>query len=427
MRPIIRNFLSVIRRFKPAVALNILGLSVAFAAFMVIMIQLNYDFGFDKFHKDYDKIFRVEFVQKTNTQAVISHPLAERFFESSPDIIAGALTYSWKSTASFHVEVDGVLNFYEEKSLTVSPEFFDVFTFNFVEGSNKGYMAPGSIFIPLSLSRKLFGNEPAVGKQIIHNSLEPQTVMAVYRDLPANSIFDNYIYFAMPENDPQANWRNSNRTAYIRVNDPSKVPLLFENFKQIFDFATIRGKTWDESDAFLRFTALPDIHFVTDVGWDDTPKASKQTLLILLAIAIVIVVIAGINFINFSTALTPMRIKNINTQRVLGARRSTLCLSIASEAVVVSILSFCLAILIFMLFGNSPLSKLVDGDFSLAANSLIIGRTAVVALIVGVVAGLYPAFYITSFAPALVLKGSFGLSPKGKKIRNTLIGIQYMD
>jgi len=149
--------------------------------------------------------------------------------------------------------------------------------------------------------------------------------------------------------------------------------------------------------------------------------------LILLAIAIVIVVIAGINFINFSTALTPMRIKNINTQRVLGARRSTLCLSIASEAVVVSILSFCLAILIFMLFGNSPLSKLVDSDFSLAANSLIIGRTAVVALIVGVVAGLYPAFYITSFAPALVLKGSFGLSPKGKKIRNTLIGIQYMD
>ena len=129
MKPIIVNFLSVIRRFKVAAVLNVLGLSVAFAAFMVIMIQLDYDFGFDNFHKDYDKIFRVERVYQTSASSLFSRPLAERFFESSPHIVAGTLIHSWEQAAYFYVENNGVRNLYKETGLTVTPEFFDVFTF----------------------------------------------------------------------------------------------------------------------------------------------------------------------------------------------------------------------------------------------------------------------------------------------------------
>jgi putative ABC transport system permease protein len=426
MKPLIRNFLFVIRRFKMAVALNILGLSVAFAAFMVIMIQLNYDFSFDKFHKDYDRIFRVEYYHSSSAQTVLSRPLVERFFESSPYIVAGALSNPWGGEIFFHVENDGVRNYFKEKSIRVSPEFTDVFTFDFTEGDENALKTPESAIIPLSLARKLFGKESAIGRQLVTSSEQP-TVGAVYRDFPANSVIGNCIYFPIPENENKQTWGNWNYHTYIRVNDPANAKMLFDNFKRSLDISAITPPEytfpdWDESGDFLRLTALPDIHFVKDVTYDNAPKSSKQTLLILFAIAIVTIAIASINFTNFSTALTPMRIKNINTQRVLGARQSALRLAIALEAIIVSLLSYLVAVLFIVLFNSTPLAKLVDADLSLSANSLIVGGTALVALL----AGLYPAFYMTSFAPALVLKGSFGLSPKGRKLRNTLIGIQFI-
>ncbi|MDR1172828.1 MAG: FtsX-like permease family protein [Bacteroidales bacterium] len=427
MTPIGRNFLSVIRRFKMAMTLNILGLSVAFAAFMVIMIQLDYDHSFDKFHTDYDKIFRMEFSQNTSAQAIICRPLADRFFESSPHILAGAIT-SWPQTAPFHAEKNGARVLYEENSITVSPSFFDVFTFDFVDGVKGDYLSPSNVFIPLSLSRKLFGDESAIGQQIAHSYWGNQTVMAVYRDFPANSIIDNCIYFAMREEENRQNWQNYSYYVYFRVDDPSSVPQLFENFKQNFDAQAVFGAdfTWEDSNVGLRFTALPDIHYVTDVLYDRTPKASRQTLLVLFAIAIIIVMIAEINFTNFSTALTPMRIRNINTQKVLGARQGSIRLSLVSEAMFISLLSFLVAICLMMVFYRTSPARLVDADLSPAAHPLIVGGTAFIALFAGLLAGLYPAWYMTSFVPALALKGNFGLSPKGKRLRNTLIGVQFI-
>ena len=426
MKPIILNFLSVIRRFKVAVVLNVLGLSVAFAAFMVILIQLDYDLGFDKFHENHDKIYRVEFARQTYTQAVINRPLAERFFESSPHILAGAISNPRGRETFFHVENEGVRNFYEETVKLVSPEYTDVFTFDIAEGVDGALKTPNTVIIPLSLSRKIFGNESAVGKQMV----TPQatlTVGAVYRDFPSNTVIENCIYSPIPDDLNKLGWGSWNYHVFIRVNDPVNVPQLFENFKRNFDAsaATAAGQTVNWDDNYLRLTALPDIHYTTDVQYDSTPKASKQTLLILFAIAIVIVAIAAINFTNFSTALTPMRIKNINTQRVLGARRNSLRFIIASEAVVIAFLSWLLAVLSVSLFSHTQPANLVDADLSLAAHPLIVGGTALVALLTGVFAGVYPAHYMTSFAPVMVLKGSFGLSPKGKKLRNTLMSIQF--
>ena len=437
MKPILRNFLSVIRRFKMALALNILGLSVAFAAFMVIMIQLDYDHAYDKCHKEHDKIFRLEIYAPKIVPAKIpiySRPLAERIIESSPHIVAGALTNPLGvmfggDEAYFHVETEGARNYFKEKLLVVTPEFFDVFSFDFVEGSTDVYIAPGNIFIPLSLARKIFGAEPAVGRQIVHGSWGNQTVLGVYRDFPKNTIIDNCMYFAMDPEENKTNWGNFSYNAFIRVNDASNAPQIIENFMRTFDFTaafTFDGFSLDMSGVEIYLTALSDIHFLTDMQYDFSPKASKQTLMILFAIALVIIVIAAINFTNFSTALTPMRIKNINTQRVLGARRSTLRRAIASEAVVVSFLSYLVAVLFVYLFNRTSMAKLVDADLSFSAQPLIIGGTALVALLAGLFAGAYPARYMTSFAPALVLKGSFGLSPKGRKLRNTLIGIQFV-
>ena len=425
MNPILKNFLSVIRRFKMAVVLNILGLSVAFAAFMVIMIQLNYDFGFDKFHKDNDKIFRVEILVpniSSERVPIISRPLVDIFAGSSPQIVACALVNGWGSDASFYVEnegTDGERVLFKESAISVTPEYTDVFTFDIVEGDRDALKMPGNVLIPLSLSHKLFGNERAIGRQLVYD-WGSQTVGAVYRDFPENTIVKNYIYSSILENEDRQNWSNMTYNAFIRVNDASNAPLIIENIERSFDLEQVFGL-----GCSTYLTALSDIHFLHNIQYDTASKANKQTLLILFAIALVIIVIAVINFTNFSTALTPMRVKSINTQRVLGARRSTMRSKIASEAVIVSFLSYLVAIWFVSLFSATPLAKFVDADLSLTAQPLIIGGTALVALLAGAFAGAYPAHYITSFPPALVLKGSFGLSPKGKKMRNTLIGIQF--
>jgi putative ABC transport system permease protein len=427
MNPIVKNLVSAIRRFKLATTLNVLGLSVAFAAFMVIMIQLNYDFGFDRFHKDYDKIFRLEVSQREQTQAVINRPLAELFFESSPHIIAGALVNPWSSEYFFYVENDGIRNYFREQGIMVTPEFTDVFTFDFVEGNSDVLKTPENVLISLSLSRKLFGNEQAVGKQILFSN-GFATIGAVYRDFPKNSIIENHIYGAINEHENKNNWENWNYVVYLRVNEASSAEFLFENFKRNFDAKAFFGENfdWDESGIGVRLTSLPDIHFITDVRFDNTPKASKQTLMILFAIGIVIIIIAGINFTNFSTALAPMRIKNVNTQRVFGAQLNVIRFAIVFEAIFFSVLSYLVALFLIILFKISPLIQLIDADLSFGSQLMIFVGTALVALLVGFIAGIYPSLYMTSFEPALVLKGSFGLSPKGRQLRNMLIGIQFV-
>ncbi|MDR0334002.1 MAG: FtsX-like permease family protein [Dysgonamonadaceae bacterium] len=429
MNLIVRNLLHVLRRFKLAAILNILGLSVAFAAFMIIMMQLRYDFGFDKFHKDYDKIFRMELGwQKGGSyQTVISRPLAEGFFASSPHIVAGALSDSRDGRGFFRIDGADEHSQFEENRIRVTPEFTNVFTFDFVEGDKDVLKIPDNIMIPLSLSRKLFGNESAIGKRLvlINNENQLLQVGAVYRDFPANSTVSNHVYMTIPESENKESWGNSNYYAFIRVNDASNAPMLFENFKRSTIFPP-SAAVISNGEVNIRLTALPDIHFTTDTLYDNTPKASRQTLMILFAIGIAIISIAAINFTNFSTALTPMRIKNINTQRVLGAQQNTIRLVLVFEAIVFSIISYFVAVLLVKLFGGSELANLIDADFSFPANSLLIGGTFLAAIVVGIFAGMYPAYYMTSFAPALVLKGSFGLSPKGKQLRNTLISIQFV-
>ena len=430
--PILKNLVHVVRRFKLATVLNVLGLSVAFAAFMVIMMQLHYHHSFDRFHENADKIFRVESqsIASNLPISLLSRPIAERFIESSPHIVAGAIANQTVKAINpaqfeqfFYVEKDGARNFFRESSVSVSPEFTDVFTFDIVEGSADALKIPRNVLIPLSLSRRLFGNESAIGQRLVFN-WGYWIVGGVFRDFPSNSILENCIYFAIDPYIDRNNWHNYQYNTYIRVNDASIAPLLIDNFIRNFEYL---GANFVEEQEFRLFlTPLTEIHFLTDIRYDFAPKISRQALMILLAIAIVIIVIAAINFVNFSTALMPMRIKNINTQRVLGAQQSVMRIVLVAEAVFFCLLSYAIAIFLFYNFATTPLASLISANLSLAAHPLIFGGTALVALLTGLLAGTYSAFYLTSFEPALVLKGSFGLSPKGKQLRNTLIAIQFI-
>ena len=250
------------------------------------------------------------------------------------------------------------------------------------------------------------------------------TIGGVYRDFPRNSSLQNCIYIAMPENENVNNWGNWNYNVYIRLNGNSPVDttLLNDNFRQNLP----KDLNIDFSKGSLQFTQLPDLHYTTDVLYDNSPKSSRQTIAVLFAIAFVIVIIAAVNFMNFSVAQTPMRIKGINTQKVLGATDTGLRLSLLVEAMLISIMAYLLSLALVFLVSRSPVTDMVDMDIALRLYPVLVGMTGVLAILTGFLSGLYPAYYITSFPPAVVLKGSFGLSPKGRKLRNMLIGFQFV-
>ena len=432
MKTILRNFFSVLRRFKAASVLNVLGLSIAFVAFMLIMMQVNYDYTFDCSHRNADAIFRVDIVHGSKgSQAIICRPFARAFTESSPHIKGGCLLNAWVGSPFFYVEQNGQRTGYRENAWEVTPGLLDVIHFDMLEGTAQALDEPGSVILPESMAKKIFGNETAVGKQLIAPNVEmnAQIIKGVYKDFPRNSALQNVIYVAMNPKENYDNWGNWNYFFFVRLDDPANKENVLDNFKSNFNAKEVFGNEfeWGGEESFdLRLTSLPDVHFLNNVDFDSMPKASRQTLLVLFSIAFVIIIIAGINFTNFSTALTPMRIKSINTQKVLGSSDRMLRGSLLVEAVGVSTFAYLLSLLFLYVIPKTPVASLVDADISFGAQPMIIAGTAVIAVIVGVLAGLYPSYYVTSFPPALVLKGSFGLSLAGRRMRSVLVGIQFV-
>lgn len=424
MKTVLRNLLSVIRRFKLATALNLLGLSVAFTAFLLILMQWNYDRQFDRQMPEGEKVFRVEgVVEGFGAVGILPRPLME-MMEKSPQVENVAFFIPIFGNTLFYVEEGtGKKGFQEQATRVSSSQIADLFRFEMVEGAAKELDIEGHALLPESLARKMFGTSSAVGRRLLSES-DTLTVVGVYRDFPRNSTFRNPILYAMDENTDKGIWTNYNYVGYIRLYDQAKADAFLTALKG--ELADLGKKDIVGNDIELRLTPLADLHYVSDVQFDFTPKASRQTLLVLLAIAVLIIGMAAINFTNFSTALTPLRIKSINTQKVLGGQVGTIRQVLVVEAMLTSFLAFLLSLLWVRLLAESSLAGLLDTEVSLMAHPVLLACTALLSLLTGLLAGLYPAFYMTSFPPALVLKGSFGLSPKGRVLRNVLVSVQFV-
>ncbi|MDR1201110.1 MAG: ABC transporter permease [Tannerellaceae bacterium] len=423
---VFRNFFCILRRFKMATVLNILGLSVAFAAFMLLIMQVRYEWSYDRFHKQVDCIYRLGIYWPDNgNQVVLSRPLIDRFVASSPHIKEGAITQSWISELFFNIEKGGERKSYKESQYQVSPNFTEVFSFDMIEGERQAMENPGTVMIPESMARKFFQDEPALGKQLLGNGWSV-TIGGVYKDFPNNSIVRNLIYKGINPLEGKNEWGHQNYHLYLLLDSPAAADQLINNFWEtvnIEEFEVI-----NLSSAELHLTQLPDIYYETDVLFDtQSEKGSRTTVLVLFSISLLIILIAGINFTNFSNAMIPMRMKSINIQKVLGSTDKALRRSILTEAMIICFISFGISLLWVNILSHTRLVDMVNADISfVSANIPIFICTAVLSLVTGLLAGIYPSRLITSFSPALVLKGSFGLSPSGRKLRSVLIGFQFI-
>lgn len=210
---------------------------------------------------------------------------------------------------------------------------------------------------------------------------------------------------------------------YVTLDDPLNKEEVLDHFNKTFDFA--KSQMGSAQEIALRLTSLKDVYYTHDTTFDFNPKGHRETNYVLLGIAFLILFIAGINFTNLTTSLIPLRLKTINTHRVLGCSIYKLQAISLIESIVICLISYILALFIVNDLSYTPIANWVDADIRLSQYKGLILLTALIAILTGCLAGLYPAIRSTSYAPALVLKGSFGLSPKGKKVRVALIGFQY--
>lgn len=415
MKALYKNFTSILRRFPLSIAMNVAGLTLAFAAFIIILMEVQYEMTYDSRITQADRIFHIS-KESPNFQISSHHsrPLIEqRCARISPEIERYALIEEWDLRAA----TEDRQTEFESKAHGITPQFFDMFEFDWVACDTSTFHRPQYLYIPESLARRVFHRTDLVGTAIWRlNNNEQWIIGGVYRDFPENCSVQNHVYNNLA--NYQANdWQNGRYFGYLQLRNPEKRA---EVEKLLNDSLVGDG------DLVFHLTAYNELFFHPELltTRDDVPKADPKQRLIYLCICVLIILTAAINFTNFYTALTPLRMRSLNTQRVLGARRRTLIRGLVSEGVFLALLAFALSLLVVLALEKSFVNDLLNVNIRLSGYPLVLGLTGVIALLVGWLASVFPAHYATSFQPALVLKGNFGLTARGRRIRNMLIGIQ---
>lgn len=430
MKTIIRNFLNVLKRFRMATFLNIAGLSVAFAAFIIILMQVSYERNFDRGYATSERVYRVTFKNEGVFSFILPRAFVEAVIQSSPHIEAGTLINPYVGEIYFTTNENEEKKGFVEPVLPVHADMPKVFGLEILEGNPNCLQEPGKLAIPESMAKKMFGETSAIGKSLhaeesiwTINNLD-FTVGAVYKDFPTNAQLNNSIYIAIDPDHDRTNWSSSNYLGYILLDSPESAALVAENFNQNFDFSKVYST---EVEKGIKLTPLTDLYYLNETPDGRIMKGGDATTTNLLVfVAILVIIIAGINYTNFSTALAPLRIKSINTQKVLGSSESVLRLSLLIEAMTVAFAAFLISLSIVFVLGETSILPFVSASLSLTNHLPLLFLTGGIAISLGLIAGLYPSYYMTSFQPALVIKGSFGLSSSGQILRKALIGFQFV-
>jgi putative ABC transport system permease protein len=415
-----------------ATVLNVLGLSVAFAAFIVIIIQVQFERDFDKCHPTSERVFRATLNETGIFSVILPRGFIESIIRSSPHIEAGALAITPYSFYYTYTDDLGEKHGVHGLTQICQPDLVKVFDFPIITGDANCLNEPQKAIIPESLARKLFGDEPAVGKmlhveeELWAKSETDLSIGAVYRDFPENTQLKNCIYTAIDGDYHLNNFQSSNYLCYLLLDDPSSAKEVADNFNETFDFSQLSNSD-DREKQQIKLVPLTDIYYLNEgIDAQVISSGNKDVTNLLFLIALLIIVVAVINYVNFSMALTPMRIKSINTQKVLGSLDSTLRRSLIVEAAVISVASWLLSLFIVWELNEASVLPFISADLHLMANMPVLLLSGSMALVIGIIAGIYPAFYMVSFPPALVLKGRFGLSVSGRKLRTALIGFQFI-
>ncbi|ADQ78331.1 protein of unknown function DUF214 [Paludibacter propionicigenes WB4] len=425
MKAIFRNFFFVLKRFKTSSILNILGLSVAFAVFIVCLIQVYYDYNYDRSYNKSANIYQlVQLYSDNNRGITMTTPMAKEMSEVFPEIKSYCLIRFIRNETFDVINKTGSKQKFTATVNDATIGLLDVFTPKILAGDPRQALTQkGKAMISENTAHKFFGNANPIGKTVFfHYDKAPLTIVAVFKDFPKNSSLSNDIFVYLPDDDPS----NYNYKGYFEIlpRDVNKLIAKINGKKKYGELISQRfNNPKDEVKVKAEFQDLTSMHF-DSLKSDGT--GSITTTLSLLAIGILTLIIAYINFLNFSIAMAPARVRGLNIQKILGANSRTLRYIVAAEGPFFSMLAFIISIFIISFLKQSSIYEYFSADLSLQKNWILLSIIGGLSLIFGFLFGLYPARYITSFQPAIALSGSFSLSGKSVKLRNTLITIQFV-
>jgi putative ABC transport system permease protein len=416
-------------RNKTFALINVIGLVLGLAVFIIIMLWVQYEMNYNGFHKDKDRIAAIMSNQKFENGEVQTFPAVPALLAPAIQKDLPAVEYaanaSWGDERQFTV---GDKNFVEN-GLYVSPEFLKIFNFPLLNENTKDVLTqPNTILITEKLAQKYFGNENPVGKIITIEQNKAYRVEGVLRDIPEHATlrFD----YLMPVNDylngsegGNANWEISNMRAYVKL----KPGVDKDQFEK--SFTNILAKYTNKQPQTTNFLwALEDWYLRYDFKDGKYAGGGRIAYVkLFIAIAFFILLLACINFMNLSTARATQRAKEVGVRKVIGAGRSSLVKQFMSESVLLSLLSGIIAIAVVLLtlpVFNSFFGKNISIDFTNLGNLTVFLS---IILITGLLAGSYPAFVLSSFKPIKVLKNVFVSPYQGSVfIRKGLVVAQFV-
>ena len=415
------------RRYRIATLLNLFGLSVAVATFYLFMTQVIYNRTYNHNLNDYEHMYRLEIYGNLfgdNWGCSICRPFAT-MLRDIPQV---------KSVVYYSPYVNQTDVKVNNRTITVpvvymSKPGIEFFTGKLISGSSKSWGTGATAIVNRSNAEKMFGTANAVGKtfEAINNNdggMIPVTVVGVSEDMPDNCTVPNGLYICDNESG-LTDWSEWSYCIFLRLAEGTNPKKVERAIKLAFMKANdISEKEFDkEVKMNFRITPVDDIYF-SGIGLQD--KGNRSLVDVLTVASVFVLFIALLNLLNFSLSEVPMRMRGINTRRVMGASVGGLRLKMIMESVLFAFVGLVVGVLLVVAFQRSEACmKLVSGGISFSAHWLLVAVMAASALVVGALAAVVPAFYSTSFAPALVLKGSFGLSPRGRQLRLAIMAVQF--
>ena len=428
--------------------LNLLGLSLAFVIFYVLMAEVMWHVTFDRFHKDADRVCQVFHKNKQLDEVFgINNPECEKLtahmleevtkstqqFEASVGIFQLGGECNLVSMDEGNEEMEGIKTQFQ----LCTPDLFKVITFDIIEGDTIAFRNSYNVFIPLSLAKKLYGeNGPYVGRRCGVRGMWEVYVGGVYCDFPKNSQFPNDVYQRVSEQQREILWSDTSldHDLFVKLRKGT-------DGEQISEELLENSVLLREKATHFSFIPLPELYFIKSetakrlqsaVGDDDKYLAfnkrngSLAMVIFLAVLAFLVVFIAVINHINFSMTMVPYQIKEVNVRRIFGAKVASIRNKLIWKSLFNVLTSAVLALFVlYVIVQFNYFSEWLKCDLDFNKNGWTLGMMTTLIVLIPLIAGGYPAWYLTSRKPAMVINGSFAQSPTGQSFRQVLIGFQF--
>ncbi|MFA6597701.1 MAG: ABC transporter permease [Ignavibacteriaceae bacterium] len=413
--------------------INIVGLSIGISACILVTLYIKHDFSYDRYHKNAEQVYRIEvsITQTGKTFYLAQTPalLGPTLKNVYPEVKKSARIYFSERNL---VKAGDEKN-YEDRIAYADPTFFEIFTYDAVVGNKALFLKKvNSIVLTESTAKKYFGNENPLGKELEINNKYRFEVTGVIKDVPINSHskFDFLASYASLDNQPEAvylpQWGATfGSYTYILAGkgfDPKNFEMKAKNF--FYTQTDIHNEDW-------RVLARPllSIHLNSHLDDEIEENSSMSRVVILSSIAFFILLLACINFINLSTARSSKRAVEIGIRKVLGAFKIQLIKQFLGESILLSLISLVLSLItVIIVIPYFPMLVGVEIGFELRSNWMTLFLIVVGVFLVGILAGLYPALFISSYQPIKVIKG-MNASTSGKKsasyLRKVLVVLQF--